>query len=135
MTEAALSADLRVLVYVSLVTIVMWLPYILAGIGKHGLLRMVGYPAVDYAEMDPWVHRCHRAHLNLVENLAPFAALVIVAHLIGAANEATAAASWAFFWARVVQAGGHIAGIPWVRTGAFFVSWLANVCIVWQILT
>ena len=134
MTETALSLDLRVLVYTSLLCLLLWLPYILAGIFKFGMFRAAGYPAPDMSELDPWVGRSYRAHSNLVENLAPFAALIIVAHLIGAANEATAAASWAFFGACVVQAGAHTFAIPLVRTLAFFVGWAANICILYQIL-
>ena len=134
MTETALSPDLRVLVYTALICLLLWMPYILAGIGKHGLVRMVGYPSVDYSDMDPWVGRSYRAHVNLAENLAPFAALVLVAQVIGAANEATAAAAWAFLFARIVQAGAHTFAIPWVRTLAFFVGWAANICILTQIL-
>jgi uncharacterized MAPEG superfamily protein len=134
MTETALSPDLRVLVYIALLCLLAWLPYILSGILKLGLVRMVSYPSVDYSEMAAWVHRSHRAHINLAENIAPFAALVLVAHATGTANEATAAASWAFLWARMVQLVVHTAGIPWLRTIAFFVGWGANLCIFWQIV-
>lgn len=44
-----------------------------------------------------WVSRAKKAHYNAIENLIPFAALVIVAHLAGAANEATTAAAIAYF--------------------------------------
>ena len=70
-----------------------------------------------------------------MENLAPFAALVLVAHVSGAANELTALGARLFFWARVVQAGVHIAGIPGVRTLAFAVSVVANLIIFVQIVT
>ena len=35
-----------------------------------------------------WIGRAKRAHLNMIENLLPFAALVLVAHVTGAARYA-----------------------------------------------
>jgi len=133
-TALAMTIDLRLLVYTALLSIVIWLPYILMGIMHFGLMRMVSYPACDYSELPQWTQRLHRAHMNLVENLAPFAALVIVAHLTGAANEATALGARLFFWSRLVQVAGHTAGIPFVRTLAFFVGWAGNIVILLQIL-
>ena len=37
-------------------------------------------------ELPPWAARAKRAHANLVENLAPFAVLVLVAHVAGKGN-------------------------------------------------
>ncbi len=130
-----LSLDLRMLAYSALLCLALWIPYILCGISVKGLGRMMGYPSGDYGDLPAWAQRAHRAHLNLVENLAPFAALVLVAHLCGAANELTALGARLFFWARVVQAGVHIAGIPGVRTLAFAVSVAANLIIFVQIVT
>ena len=50
--------------------------------------------------------------MNLVENLAPFAALVIIAQLTDAANEMTALGARLFFWARLAQIVLHTAGVP-----------------------
>lgn len=135
MSEMTLSLDLRMLAYSALLCLALWIPYILSGISVKGLGRMMGYPSGDYSDLPAWAQRAHRAHLNLVENLAPFAALVLVAHVSGAANELTALGARLFFWARVVQAGVHIAGIPGVRTLAFAVSVVANLIIFVQIVT
>ncbi len=133
-TAIAMTTDLKLLVFTALLSIVMWLPYILMGITHFGLMRMVSYPACNYSELPQWAQRLHRAHMNVVENLAPFAVLVIVAHLTGAANEATALGANLFFWSRLVQVAGQTAGIPFVRTIAFFVGWVGNIIILLQIL-
>ena len=133
-TLTALSIDIRLLVYSALLCLVVWLPYILAGIGHFGLTRMVSYPACDFRELPQWAQRLHRAHMNLVENLAPFAILVLVAHMIGAANEMTALGARLFFWARIVQILSHTFAIPWVRTLSFFIGTLGNVIILLQII-
>ena len=133
-TELALSADLRVLVYSALLCLVLWIPYILSAMQVRGIARVAGYPTGAYQDLPDWAQRAYRAHVGLVENLAPFAALVLVAHVTGTANEATGMAAWVFFWARLVQAIVHIAAIPWVRTIAFVVGWVANLVILWHIL-
>ena len=95
---------------------------------------MAGYPTGDYQDLPDWARRSHLAHLNLVENLVPFAALVLVAHLAGAANEATALGARLFFWARVGQAVFHVAAVPWLRTVTFLASWAGSLIIFWQIV-
>ncbi len=93
----AMSIDMRLLAYSALVCILMWVPYILLAIKTFGLVNVVGYPAPDYGGMPQWGQRLHRAHMNLVENLAPFAVLVIIAQLTGTANETTALGARIFF--------------------------------------
>lgn len=130
-----MNTDMRLLVYTALISIVMWLPYILAAIRTYGLKRMAGaYPTPSYTSLPQWAQRLHRAHMNLVENIGPFAALVIVAQMTGAANAMTALGAQLFFYARIVQIVCHTAGIPWARTGAFFVGWIGLVIILVQIL-
>ena len=60
----------------------MWIPYILNVIGRNKLSDAVGYPATPLA-MSPWAERLKKAHYNAIENLAPFAAIVLVAHAVG----------------------------------------------------
>lgn len=133
-SELSLTVDMRMLVYSAFLCLVLWIPYILAAMGARGMARVAGYPTGDYSDLADWAQRSHRAHLSLVENLAPFAALVLVAHLSGAAGEATALGARLFFWGRLVQAIVHIAGVPWLRTLAFVVAWVGNLIIFWQIL-
>jgi len=133
-SETALTADLRWLVYSTLLLLVLWVPYIVVALQARGLTRAMGYPTGNYADLPDWAQRAQRAHMNMVENLAPFAALVIVAHLSGAANATTAAAAQVFFWARLVHAGILIAGIPWLRTIVWTIGWIACLVILYEIL-
>ena len=134
-TELALTVDLRMLAYSAFLALMLWMPYILSAMAVRGLIRVAGYPTGGYTDLPDWAQRAHRAHLNLVENLVPFAALVLIAHVMGATNEATALGARLFFWARAVQAAVHIAAIPWLRTLAFLVGWVGNLIILWQILS
>ncbi len=81
-----------------------------------------------------WAGRAQRAHANLVENLAPFAALVLAAHASGRANAATALGATLFFWGRVAHAAVYIAGIPYLRTAVFFVATAGELVILAQLL-
>ncbi len=124
-----MTTELSVLAWTAALCGVLWLPYILQGILTRGLVRAMGYPRPDDKKLPDWAQRSHRAHMNLIENIGPFAVLILVAHLSGMSGETTAMAATVFLWARVVQAAVHIAGIPYVRTLAFFASWLAMVTI------
>ena len=73
-------------------------------------------------ELPPWAARAKRAHANLVENLVPFAALVLVAHVSGRANEMTALGATIFFFSRLAYALVYTAGITVVRTLILFVG-------------
>ena len=129
-----ISADLQMLVWVAVLSVLLAFPYTLALIAKVGPVRAMSYPQPIDVELAPWAQRSKRAHLNMVENIAPFAILVLVAHVAGAANETTALGATIFFWARVVQAGGHIFGIAFVRSLSWFVSLAGLVMILTQIL-
>ena len=124
------------LLYLTLTTVLtglLWLPYILDRIATWGLVEAVGYPA-DPKPQSPWARRLMKAHANAVENLVVFAALVLVAHLVSVSNAATAMACVVFFWARVVHVLAYTFGIPWVRTLAFAVGFFAQATIAWQLL-
>jgi uncharacterized MAPEG superfamily protein len=84
-------------------------------------------------EVPPWAARAQRAHLNLIENLAPFAILVLAAHVSGAANAMTALGAVIFLLARVVHVIVYTAGITVVRTVVFFVGIAAELLILLQL--
>jgi len=128
-----MTVDLEMLTWTAVLCVVLFLPYVLCRISVWGLVATVGYPK-NPPPLPGWAQRSQRAHLNLVENIGPFTALVVVAHAGGAANEVTALGATIFFWARLVQAVVHILGVPWVRTLAFFVSLVGEVMILRQIL-
>ncbi len=129
-----MTTELSMLAWSAALCAVLWIPYILQTIATRGPVRAMGYPKPDDKALPDWAVRAHRAHMNLIENIGPFAALVLVAHIAGASNETTASAVTIFFWARVVQAAVHYLGIPYIRTLAFFVSFFAEVTIFLAIL-
>lgn len=129
-----MTTDLEMLAWVAAITILMWLPYILAHIVNVGVVPALTYKA-DGTPLPAWAERAKKAHANAIQNLAPFAALVIVANLTGAANEATALSAVIYFWAQLAHYFLYMAGVPFGRTATFAIAWLAMACIFWQILT
>ena len=128
-----MKTELLYLTLVTALTGLLWLPYILDRVATRGLLDAVGYPE-NPKPQSPWAVRLMRAHDNAVENLVVFAALVLVANAVGISNGVVAGAAVVYFWARVVHAVAYALGIPWVRTLAFAVGFVAQAAIAWQIL-
>jgi len=84
--------------------------------------------------LPPWAQRARRAHMNMVENLAPFAAVVLIAHVAGRNNGLTVLGAELFFWGRIAHAATYIAGLtPW-RTLAFAVSQTGTLLVFLQLL-
>src|SRR5512134_3458196 len=125
--------ELLYLTYVAALTGLLWIPYILDRVVVRGLIDAVGYPE-NPKPQSPWAQRLMKAHANAVENLVVFAALVLVAQAVGVATDAIATAAIVYFWARVVHAVAYTFAVPWVRTLAFTVGFIAQAVIAWQIL-
>lgn len=129
-----MKTELLYLVYVTLLTGLLWVPYILNRLVIRGISETAGYS--DHPKpQSPWAQRLTKAHANAVENLVIFAALVLTANAAGVSNENIALASVVYFWARVVHAVSYTFSIPWVRTLGFLTGVGAQVTIAVQLLT
>jgi uncharacterized MAPEG superfamily protein len=131
--EEQMKPELTYLVWVTTLTAVMWIPYILDRMMTWGLLDTVGYPQNPKAQ-SPWAVRMKAAHANAVENLIVFAALVLTAQLAGVSNNMTVMACMIYFWARVVHFLAYTFRLPWIRTLGFVAGFAAQMMLVWQIL-
>lgn len=56
---------------------------------SRGPLRPEHYCAAPAAPLPDWVNPANRAHQNAVENIAPFAAVVLIAYAIGLSTPTT----------------------------------------------
>jgi uncharacterized MAPEG superfamily protein len=128
-----MKAELMYLVWVTTLTALMWVPYILDRLLVWGLMDTVGYPD-NPTPQSPWARRMKAAHANAIENLVVFAALVLAAQAAGISNSATVMACVVYFWARVVHFLAYTFRLPWVRTIAFTVGFFAQMTLAWQIL-
>lgn len=84
-------------------------------------------------DVPAWAARAGRAHMNLVEGLAPFAVLVLVAAVAGKANGWTALGAQLFLLARIAHAVIYIAGIAGLRTLAFIAGGIGEILILVQL--
>jgi uncharacterized MAPEG superfamily protein len=128
-----MSPELKYLALVSVLTAVLWVPYILNEIMVRGLVDAVGYPQSP-KPLAPWAQRLKSAHYNAVENLVVFAALVLVANAAGIHNPAIATAAAIYFWARAVHAVVYTLAIPWLRTLSFLAGFAMQIWIACVIL-
>lgn len=129
-----MKTELIYLVYVTLLTGLLWIPYILNRLLVRGISETAGYS--DHPKpQSPWAQRLMKAHANAVENLVIFATLVLTANALGVSNETIALSSVVYFWARVVHAVSYTLSIPWVRTLGFLTGVGAQVAIAIQLLT
>jgi uncharacterized MAPEG superfamily protein len=128
-----MKTELLYLVYVTVFTGLLWVPYILDRIATRGLLAAVGYPE-NPKPQSRWAQRLLKAHANAVENLVVFATLVLAGSAMGISNSAIGGACIVYFWARVVHALAYTFAVPWARTLAFTVGFGAQVVIALQLL-
>ncbi|MEP3421277.1 MAG: MAPEG family protein [Erythrobacter sp.] len=123
-----------------LLTVLLWTPYITARMfiwGIPGFLHNYpeGFPARE-PETPLWVERSKRAHLNMVETMPAFIAVVVAAGLLNDAANAQTVGTWAqvFFFARVLHAIVYTLGIPGLRTPVYLVSWASILVIGAQVV-
>lgn len=110
--------ELMSLTAVTVLTAIMWMPYVLNVIAVRGIKDAVGYPE-DPEPMSGWASKMKAAHSNAVENLVVFAALVLIANATGISTAGTVMACEIYFWARVVHVLSYTFAVPWVRTLSF----------------
>ncbi len=128
-----MSTELTYLTWVTALTAVLWMPYILNMIAVRGLLDAVGYPE-NPPPMAPWAERMKAAHANAVENLVVFAALVLVADAAGVSNGMTVMVCQAYFWLRLLHVVAYTFAVPWVRTLTFVGGFACQAILVLQLL-
>jgi len=120
-----MTTDLQMLVYSCLLMIAQSMSLLAASIQTRGvgpgILWGLGNRD-DAAALPAWGERALRAHKNMMENLIPFAALVLAAHVAGVSGAETARGATLFFWGRLAFAGLYLAGVPYLRTAAFVVA-------------
>lgn len=125
------------LVLSGVLTLLLWTPYIVARLFVWGPFTFLNNYPKDFPkeslEQPLWAERAQRAHLNMVETMPAFTAVVIgSAYLVSSASQEVAAiASWCavFFWARVAHAVIYILGVPFLRTPVYLISWFSILAI------
>jgi uncharacterized MAPEG superfamily protein len=125
-----MTPDLQMLVWSAALALVQMLIAVAGAQAQLGLPLLAGNRE-DLPAVTGWGGRARRAHINLLESLAIFAIVVLVAHVTGRANDTTALGAMLFFWGRVAYALVYLLGVPWLRTLVWAVS-VAGIVLVFS---
>lgn len=128
-----MTVELHYLALVTVVTLLMRVPWMFNKLTVRGLDHVSGYPP-DSAPLSPWAYRARIAHDDAVNNLVVFAALVIVLYLVGESTAWTRLASAVYFWARSVHFAAYAFAIPRIKTVAFFGAFGGQLVLAWHLL-
>jgi uncharacterized MAPEG superfamily protein len=121
------------LAYTAMLTAALWIPYVVAQVQTNGFLTPPNYVDPTPRPLPNWGKRADRVYLNAVETFAPFAALVIVAHIAGK-DQAIAMWATAFFWLRVAHALVYLFAVPYIRTLIFTLGFACVAAIFWVVI-
>jgi uncharacterized MAPEG superfamily protein len=130
----AYTSELLSLTLISIATVLMWAPYVLMRFVKWGLWKPFANPDPSLPALPAWAERAREAHRNAVENLVTFAAVVLVAGLVGIHTPMTILAAQVYVAARLIHYVVYTIGIPVARTLAFLTGVGATLVIAAAIL-
>lgn len=125
--------ELQLLVWSAVLALIQMLVAV-AGAQAQVSLPVLAGNRDDMPPLTGWAMRATRAHLNMLESLTMFAILVLVGFATDRLNETTALGANLFFWGRVAYSFIYLAGIPWLRTLVWGVSFVGLLVILSQLL-
>lgn len=129
-----MTTELHWLVLSILLTAVLWMPYIINRLFEEGILHGIWDPDGETATKVPWAQRLMDAHVNAVENLAVFAPLVIITHILEMNTELTATATALYFFARLSHVVLFTFRVPVLRVVAFLAGFAAQMMLVFNLV-
>lgn len=121
--------ELTLLVYALVLTFAQMLVAAAGAQLRIGLPKLAGNRD-NLPDLGGWAGRATRAHRNMLENLALFVPLVLVAIMAGRSDAQTLLGAQIFVWARLAYAVIYVVGVPWLRTAAWAVSVIGMVLIL-----
>lgn len=93
-----MTTELTWLTLSALLAASLWIPFIVGVNIAPGMATQAPFRRPpDMTVLPDWVQRANRAHLNMIETLVPFAAVVLIAHVAGVSSQVTVWAEIAFF--------------------------------------
>lgn len=120
-----MSSELSILALSGLWAIVVILIHVLTALGQVGLPMLVS-PRDDMPKLEGLAGRFERAAKNAVTATALFAPAVLILQALGGLTSGTLLAAQLFLIARVLHTILYALGIPWLRTLAWLVGFLAT---------
>jgi uncharacterized MAPEG superfamily protein len=129
-----LSTELLATALVAGLTGIIWIPLILNRLAEMGPWTALKNPQPDVRPEADWAYRLASAHRNALENLAVFAPLAIIVHVMQMGDALTASASLVFIASRAAHVVIYAFGIPLLRTIAFFAGFLCQIVLFLRVL-
>ena len=124
---------LDILVWSCLLAFAQMLVAVLGAMMQVGLTPLAGNRE-GLPEITGWAGRARRAHYNMLESLVLFAALVLVAQVMGKlADKNVLLGAQLFLGGRIAYAAIYLAGIPWLRTAVWLVSVVGLALVFWGV--
>src|SRR5271157_4804158 len=125
-----MSRELFWLTLTTIMTGLMWAPYIIDRVAVRGLMGAMANPSPNHKPHSVWARRAMNAHANAVENFVIFATLVLILQAMDISKPITALACAVYFWARLAHYVIYTLGVPVLRTLTFVVAFAAQVVLV-----
>lgn len=127
-----MSIELTYLAWTAILTALIRIPWMLNKVAIRGLASVSRYPR-ESQPLSGWAHRLWIAHEDAVDNLVVFGILIGLLHASGHTNAVTVISAATYFWARVVHVVVYAFAVPWIKTAAHVVSFLAILALAWQV--
>lgn len=116
------------LLLAAMLLLMLAMVYSVGMLAQVGIGRMLGNRA-GFPDVGGWPERGKRAHLNLLENLLPFAIVVLMAAAMGQSTPLSEVGAVIFISARIVHALSYILGVTIVRTIAHHTGTLGTLLV------
>ena len=131
-----MTTELFYLLLTAILTGVLWIPVVIGYVLSRGPLKPSDYKVAPTSPLPAWVNRANRAQINAVENLVPFATVVLIANVVGVSTSVTEISAAVYFYARAAHAPVHIVGFSLfkARTVIFTVAWVAFITFAIELL-
>lgn len=127
-----MTVELSMLFWAVVLTIGQVLVAVLLAMAEVGLPTLAGNR--EDVAVTGMAARAKRAHMNMLENLVLFAALVLIVQVAGLNNATTALGAQIFVIARLAHAVIYLVGVPWLRTAAWGISVVGLIMIALPII-
>ncbi len=128
-----MTVELTYLLYSVILTFLLIMIPATMSILERGLATQAG-ARDNLSEASVFTKRANRLVGNMLENMALFVPIVLIAHAAGVSNETTVLGTQIFLTARIAHAGIYLAGIPWLRPLAWAVAVVGMAMVLLQIL-
>lgn len=118
------SVEMQILFCAILLGLVQLLGTVLFSVAVRGMPWALGPRDEPGRALGKYAARFERAFKNFLETFPLFAATVLLAGALGRTNAASAMGAQIYIWARVLYIPAYMAGVPYVRTLVWIVSFV-----------